>query len=83
MTGLYVLYAVAAGSDQARQPFPELAESPGELTVVSSNGRYWRGDHAVLAVLFALKRYRAWAKRLSNPLLLPLARQAVPGCDVK
>ncbi len=70
------LYAVAVGSDEARRLFPSLVKPAGELTVISSDGRYWRGDHAWLVVLFTLKRYRAWAKRLSNPLLLPLARQA-------
>jgi predicted DCC family thiol-disulfide oxidoreductase YuxK len=70
------LYAVAAGSDQARRLFPTLVESPAELTVISSDGRYWRGDRAWIVVLFALKRYRSWARRLANPLLLPLARQA-------
>ncbi len=67
--------AIAAGTAQARQRFPGL-DDPGELTVVANDGRYWRGDHAWLIVLFALKRYRAWARRLAHPLLLPLARQA-------
>lgn len=70
------LHAVAAGSDEARRLFPTLVESAGELTVISSDGRFWQGDRAWIVVLFALKRYRAWARRLSNPLLLPLARQA-------
>ncbi|MFN0101571.1 MAG: hypothetical protein ACKV2U_05705, partial [Bryobacteraceae bacterium] len=92
------LYAVAAGSDEARRLFPSLVESAGELTVISSDGRYWRGDHAWLVVLFALKRYRAWAKRLSeNREALGwwmrlgssreteqyLKQQPVPGCEVR
>jgi predicted DCC family thiol-disulfide oxidoreductase YuxK len=65
---------VPAGSALARQRFCGL--ETGELTVVAGDGRYWRGDHAWLIVLFALKRYRPWARRLAHPLLLPLARQA-------
>ncbi len=66
--------AIAAGSEQAKHKFPEMVET-GALTVIASDGRYWRGDHAWLVVLFALKRYRGWAKRLAHPMLLPLARQ--------
>ena len=65
---------IAAGSEEARRRFPEI--EPGELTVVASDGRYWRGDHAWLMVLFALKAYRGWSRRLASPLLLPLARKA-------
>ena len=65
---------IRAGSPRALEMFPGI--EPGELTVVADDGRYWRGDHAWLIVLFALKRYRAWARRLAHPLLLPLARQA-------
>ena len=57
---------LAAGSRQLHEQFPSLVET-GELTVVASDGRYWRGDHAWLIVLFALKRYRAWARRLAHP----------------
>ena len=56
-------------------PVPAEADAD-ELTVVASDGRYWRGDDAWLIVLFALKDYRDWAKRLANPVMLPLARQA-------
>lgn len=65
---------LAAGSVEARRKFPSVP--PGELTVIASDGRLWKGDHAWVVVLFALKRYRAWARRLASPLLLPLARQA-------
>ena len=65
---------IAAGSALAKQKFPGI--DAGELTVIASDGRYWRGDHAWLIALFALKRYRGWAKHLANPLLLPFARQA-------
>ncbi len=65
---------IAAGSALAREKFPGI--EAGELTVIASDGRYWRGDHAWLVVLFALKRYGGWAKHLAHPLLLPFSRQA-------
>jgi predicted DCC family thiol-disulfide oxidoreductase YuxK len=73
-TAFWPVVPVAAGSEEARALFPEI--EPGELTVVASDGRFWRGDHAWLIVLFALKEYRGWATRLSSPAMLPLARQA-------
>jgi predicted DCC family thiol-disulfide oxidoreductase YuxK len=47
-----------------------------ELVVVSDEGGVYWGDHAWLMCLYALRRYRPWATRLSEPTLLPLARQA-------
>ncbi|MBZ5609724.1 MAG: DUF393 domain-containing protein [Acidobacteriia bacterium] len=47
-----------------------------ELTVVSDEGGVYFGDHAWLLCLYALKRYRSLARRLSRPALLPFARQA-------
>jgi predicted DCC family thiol-disulfide oxidoreductase YuxK len=47
-----------------------------ELTVVSDEGGVYFGDHAWLMCLYALKRYRLLARRLSRPALLPFARQA-------
>jgi predicted DCC family thiol-disulfide oxidoreductase YuxK len=47
-----------------------------ELTVVSDEGGVYFGDHAWLMCLYALKRYRQMARRLSRPALLPFARQA-------
>lgn len=47
-----------------------------ELTVVSDAGGVYFGDHAWLMCLYALKRYRSLARRLSRPALLPFSRQA-------
>ncbi len=47
-----------------------------ELVVVSDEGGVYWGDHAWLMCLYALRRYRPWANRLSGPALLPFARQA-------
>lgn len=59
---------------EARRRFPTLV--PEELHVIADDGRMWQGNHAWVVVLFALRRYRGWARRLAHPLLLPLARQA-------
>ena len=53
----------------------EPAAEPGaELTVVGDDGRIWEGDAAWLVVLWALRDYRQWAHRLSQPSMLPMAR---------
>ena len=44
--------------------------------MVSDNGQVWLGDHAFIMCLWALRDYRRWARRLSSPLLRPVARQA-------
>lgn len=65
-------------STMAARLHPELeAMKPGEeLIAVSDEGGIYRGDHAWLTCLYALKRYRSLARRLSRPALLPFARQA-------
>lgn len=47
---------------------------PGELFVISADGGIWRNHAAWLAVLWALRDYRRWARRLASPAMLPLAR---------
>lgn len=47
-----------------------------ELIVVSDEGGVYLGNRAWIMCLYALKRYRGWALRLSRPALLPMARQA-------
>jgi predicted DCC family thiol-disulfide oxidoreductase YuxK len=58
--------------------YPELAARGlrEELIVVSDEGAVYVGDHAWLMCLYALRRYRHWAQRLSRPALLPFARLA-------
>jgi predicted DCC family thiol-disulfide oxidoreductase YuxK len=57
--------------------FPTLAKSePDELVVVSDEGRVWKGVHAWLMCLWALKDYRSWSIALARPGLMPLARAA-------
>jgi predicted DCC family thiol-disulfide oxidoreductase YuxK len=47
-----------------------------DLLVVSDEGAVYRGPRAWIMCLYALVEYREWAERLSQPALLPLARQA-------
>ncbi len=58
--------------------YPALAAriAQQELIVVNDEGGVYFGDHAWLMCLYALKRHRALACRLSRPALLPFARQA-------
>jgi predicted DCC family thiol-disulfide oxidoreductase YuxK len=64
---------------------PDLAERfPGierlapekEIVVIGDGGQVWQGGAAWVMCLWALRDYREWAQRLSNPMLLPLARRA-------
>ena len=67
-----------APSSSLPRMYPELAARSlrDDLIVVSDEGAVYLGDHAWLMCLYALKRYRHWALRLSRPALLPFARQA-------
>jgi predicted DCC family thiol-disulfide oxidoreductase YuxK len=58
--------------------YPALAarEVHEEVIVISDEGGVYLGDHAWIMCLYALRRYRGWALRLSRPALLPRARQA-------
>jgi predicted DCC family thiol-disulfide oxidoreductase YuxK len=72
------VHPIPAGSPQAARLFPALPQSgkPGELVVIGDNGGVYFGDHAWIMCLYALRDYRATAKRLSSPALQPLAREA-------
>ena len=68
------LRLLPAGSPQALAVYPE--RSPDEVAVISSQGEVWLGNRAWIVLLWALRRYRGWARRLSSPMLQPFARQA-------
>src|SRR5688572_44094 len=68
------LRLMASDSDEAHRLFPALPAE--ELAVVSDTGDVWLGDQAFLLCLWALLAYRGWARRLSSPILRPVARQA-------
>jgi predicted DCC family thiol-disulfide oxidoreductase YuxK len=70
---------VDAGSEEARRRFPSLEAGATleELTVVGRRGEVYRGAKAWLMCLWALKRYRSAALRLSAPGMQPMARRLV------
>ena len=67
---------IARGSERARALFPDIEPEPDELVVVDDEGSVYRGDSAFIICLYALDAYRAWAHRLSSPILRPFARRA-------
>lgn len=73
------LQFLAAGSDAARQRFPDLDHDATlrDLTVVADTGEVYVGDGGWLACLWALDSYRELADRLAQPHLLPVARRVV------
>ena len=75
---LVALECLPAGGEEAARRFPELRHegTREELVAVDDEGGVYRDTHAWLMVLWALEDYRAWAGRLSNPALMPLARNA-------
>lgn len=68
------LILLASDSNEARRMFPMIPA--GDLAAISDDGRVWMGDNAFIISLWALRRYRAWSRRLAAPLLRPLAKQA-------
>lgn len=70
---------VAAGSNEARRRFPDLDHDSTleELTVVGWGGEVYRGAKAWVMCLWALKRYRSAALRMSEPEMLPVARRLI------
>ena len=59
------LELLAADSAEARRRFPSLAETePEELVVVTDEGDVYRGSHAWIVCLWALRDYRELADRL-------------------
>jgi predicted DCC family thiol-disulfide oxidoreductase YuxK len=60
----------------ARARFPTLTSTPEELIVVDDEGGVYRGTHAWIMCLWALREYRSAAEKLARPALLPLARAA-------
>lgn len=72
------LALLEAGSAKAKKLFPELEQiaTENDLAVVSDEGAVYLNDRAWIMVLYAMVEYREWAMRLTNPVLMPLARQA-------
>jgi predicted DCC family thiol-disulfide oxidoreductase YuxK len=72
------IHPIPLGSPLATQLFPALPSfaKAGDLVVIGDNGGVYLGNHAWIMCLYALRDYRAMAKRLSSPMLQPLAREA-------
>jgi predicted DCC family thiol-disulfide oxidoreductase YuxK len=70
---------IPAGSNEARRRFPDLDHDSTleELTVVGWGGEVYRGAKAWVMCLWALKRYRSAALRMSEPEMLPVARRLI------
>lgn len=62
-------------SAEARRRLPELAgmHPEREIVVMSDRGAVWQGAGAWVMCLWVLRDWRAWAKRLASPVLLPVA----------
>ncbi len=62
-------------SEEALRRLPELAgmHPEREIVVMSDGGAVWQGAGAWVVCLWALRDWRAWAKRLASPVLLPVA----------
>jgi predicted DCC family thiol-disulfide oxidoreductase YuxK len=76
----YVTMAfVEAGSAEARKRFPDLDHDAtlAELTVVGWGGEVYRDAKGWVMCLWALKKYRSAALRLSTPEMMPVARRLI------
>ncbi|MCM2389344.1 thiol-disulfide oxidoreductase DCC family protein [Streptomyces albipurpureus] len=73
---LVPLYLVPAGSDQARQLFPELdhARTMREITVIGDQGQIYSGSAAWIICLWALAEHRPKAHWLATPSGAPFVR---------
>ena len=62
-------------SAEALRRLPELAKMrpDREIVVMSDRGAVWQGAGAWVVCLWVLRDWRAWARRLASPVLLPVA----------
>ncbi len=74
---------LAAGSPEARRRYGDVPWRGQELIVAAPDGRVWVGASAFLMCLWATRRYRHWAYRLSSPTLAPLARRFFTGLSAR
>ncbi|MBI3098512.1 MAG: hypothetical protein HYY93_09770 [Planctomycetes bacterium] len=63
-----------APSPETQRRFPGAMEGRAdEMVVVDENGGIYRGPHVAVMCLYALRRYRPWARRMARPENLPFA----------
>jgi predicted DCC family thiol-disulfide oxidoreductase YuxK len=76
---LVQLSFVAAGSEQARNAFPQLDHDRtlNQITVVADDGQVFVDDKAWVVCLWALRDYRRAAQLMTSPALYPLARRVI------
>jgi predicted DCC family thiol-disulfide oxidoreductase YuxK len=70
---LVAIEFVEARSQEAWRRFPRLPVD--ELAVVADTGEVWLGNHAWIVCLWALRGYRDFARRVTSPLLVLMARE--------
>ncbi|WP_327661900.1 MULTISPECIES: thiol-disulfide oxidoreductase DCC family protein [unclassified Streptomyces] len=78
---LVPLEFVPAGSQEARQRYPELdhAATLTDITVIGDGGQLYRDSAAWVVCMWALREYRATAHRMSTPAGMKIAKQVVLG----
>lgn len=64
---------MAAGSLEAKKRYGATPWLGRQLVAVDQEGNAWVGPSAFIAVIWATKRYRSWAYRLSRPGMRPYA----------
>ena len=65
---------LAAGSDEAQSRIGDIPVLGEDLVVVGDDGRVWWGSpEAYIMALWALRKWRPWAFRLSRPGMRRLA----------
>jgi len=68
------LTILAAGSPTARERFGDIPTLGEDLVVVGDDGRVWWGSpDAYIMAMWALRKWRPWAIRLSRPGMSRLA----------
>ncbi len=72
------LQCVPSDAPNLHRRFPTLDRRlPGNVLIaIADDGAMRIGTEAYLVILHVLKHYRPWARRLSRPMLKPLARHA-------
>ncbi|MBT8199760.1 MAG: DUF393 domain-containing protein [Acidimicrobiales bacterium] len=72
--GYIPIEVMAAGSPAAIDQFGDFGRLGDDMVVVADDGRMWWGSpDAYLVCLWALRKWRPWAERLSSPVLAGLA----------
>ena len=69
------LELVAAQSDEARSRYPTVEQRGSELVVIGDTGGVWIGPSAFVMCLWALRQWRGWSYRLSEPSFAPMAER--------